>query len=543
MPAELPALDGAAARRWAAAAVSALAAAREEIDALNVYPVPDGDTGTNLHLTFEQGLAALDEVAEDAGVGEVADALARGCLMGARGNSGIIAAQLLRGWADELAGQVAAGAEHARAAFARADAQAWEAVAEPVEGTILSVSRAAARAAAATAAGAAASLAGVVGAAVDAARTALARTPEQLDVLAAAGVVDAGGAGLVVLLEALRDVVTGREVRSPAAAAGERPPVDAGAVAAAAQECGPSGHGYEVMYLLDARDDGVPALRAALRRLGGSVVVVGGGGLWNVHVHTDAPGAAVEAGIAAGRPRRVRITHLDDAVRRAAGTRREASCGVVAFAAGPGLAAVFEEAGAVAVRPASGHRVSTAEVLDAVRSVETTSVVVLPNDPDTLAVAQAAADVARAEGLAVTVLPTRAQVQGLAAVAVHDPDADPHRDALAMSSAAGAARHGAVTVAVRDAITSAGRCRTGDVLGVVDGDFAVIGDDLKDVAVDVVGRLLGGGGELLTLVVGADAPDGLADEVRAAVHRTRPDVEVQVVDGGQERYPLLVGVE
>jgi dihydroxyacetone kinase-like predicted kinase len=215
----------------------------------------------------------------------------------------------------------------------------------------------------------------------------------------------------------------------------------------------------------------------------------------------------------------------------------------VACAAGPGLATLFEEAGAVVVRTAPGRRPSTAEILTAVRRTDAPFVVVLPNDGDTVAVARAAAGAARDEGIRVTVLPTRAQVQGLAAAAVHDPTQAADADVIAMSAAAGAARDGAVTVAVREAITTAGLCRAGDALGVVQGDFAVVGSDLAAVAVEVVDRLLATGGELVTLVRGAEADEALVAAVTGHLRRTRRDLEVVVLDGGQERYPLLMGVE
>jgi hypothetical protein len=294
------------------------------------------------------------------------------------------------------------------------------------------------------------------------------------------------------------------------------------------------------MYLLDVDDAAVPDLRRHLGGLGDCLVVVGGSGLWHVHVHTPDPGGAVEAGLRCGRAHQLRITYLRE---QRLPARADRGAGVVAFAAGPGLAHLFESAGAVAVQPPQGRRASTGEVLAAVRAAGASDVVVLPNDPDTLAVARAAAAVARTEGIHVTVLPTRAQVQGLAAVAVHDPGRGPEEDAVAMSAAAGATRHGAVTVAARDGITMAGPCRAGDVLGVVDGDFAVVGTDLAGVADQVCERLLAGGGELVTLVVGAEAPPDLAATVATRVRRRRGEVEVQVVDGGQPRYPLLVGVE
>jgi uncharacterized protein len=215
----------------------------------------------------------------------------------------------------------------------------------------------------------------------------------------------------------------------------------------------------------------------------------------------------------------------------------------VACAAGPGLARLFEEAGAVVVRTAPGVRPATEEILTAVRRTGASSVVVLPNDSATMAVAGAAAAAAQEEGIRVTVLPTRVQVQGLAAAAVHDPSRAADADVVQMSAAAGAARDGAVTVAARDAITMAGPCRAGDALGVIQGDFAVVGTDLAAVAVEVVDRLLTTGGELVTLVRGAEADDGLVTAVTDHLRRTRRDVEVTVLEGGQERYPLLVGVE
>jgi uncharacterized protein len=532
-------IDARGARRWAVTALSALGEAREEIDALNVFPVPDGDTGTNLYLTVEAACAAVLAVPADDDVRAITEAFARGALLGARGNSGIIVAQLLRGWADALAEHLVLDGTAAKQAVSLADRQAWSAVADPVAGTILSVSRACAEAAGL----AGDSLPEVSTALVGAARAALARTPDQLEVLRRAGVVDAGGRGYLVLIEALDDLVhersrsrsRSRVDRPLALPVTGRPPVD----------CVVPGSGpeFEVMYLLDADDEAVPGLRTRLAPLGDSLVVVGGGGLWHVHVHTDDPGTAVEFGIDTGRPRQVRITHLAGQVERRAARSPRAGVGLVACAAGPGLAALFEQAGAVVVRVGPGLRPSTGEILDAVRRTGAASVVVLPNDPATLAVAQAAAVAARGEGRRVSVLPTRAQVHGLAAAAVHDPERDVDDDMVRMSAAAGGARDGAVTVAAREAITTAGVCRPGDVLGVVQGDFAVIGADLATVAGQVADRLLSGGGELVTLVRGQGADHALVARVAEHVRRTRRDVELCILEGGQDRYPLLLGVE
>jgi uncharacterized protein len=528
-------------RRWCDRTLQALGTAREEIDALNVYPVPDGDTGTNLYLTFEAARAALyaadppDEVT-------AWRALSRGALLGARGNSGVILSQLLRAGARRL--MDAPGltpADLAAALVAAADA-GYESVGEPVEGTILTVARSAG--AAATEASRDGDLAATMHAATAAARAALARTPDQLETLRRAGVVDAGGRGLVVILEAAESTVTGQRPVTPAPGIGSHLiPVPA----APGVDLHPDGPGYEVMYLLDADDDAVPALRRALGPLGDSLAVVGGDGLWNIHVHVDDVGAAIEAGIEAGRPHRIRVTHFADQIARsrperpelpAAGTR-----GVVAVAAGPGLREVFEEAGAVVVTGGPGRRCSTGEILEAVRRTGAREVVVLPNDRDTVAVAEAAARESRDEAIRVAVIPTRAQVQGLAALAVHEPGRSFEDDVMHMTAAAGHARHGAVTVAARDAMTMAGPCRAGDALGVVEGDFVVVGTDLGKVALDVVDRLVGGGGEMVTLVSGAEADVTLVDAVVRHLRKSRPDLDTVVYDGGQERYPLLVAVE
>jgi dihydroxyacetone kinase-like predicted kinase len=209
----------------------------------------------------------------------------------------------------------------------------------------------------------------------------------------------------------------------------------------------------------------------------------------------------------------------------------------VSVVAGDELAALFEHAGATVVPGGPGRRASTAELLAGIRRAGAAEVVVLPNDSDSLAVAEAAAHQARADGLRVAVVPTRATVQALAAVAVHDPARSFDEDVVAMTSAAGHTRSGAVTVAARAAMTTAGACEPGDVLGVLDGDFAVIGRDLAATAVEVLDRMLAGGGELVTLVTGQDAPEGLADAVVAHVARTRPEVDTAVHAGGQPRYP------
>ena len=542
-PDTLAVLDLPTIRRFAEVALEALAAAREEIDALNVYPVPDGDTGTNLFLTFESARDGLLEAEPADDLRAALAGFARGALLGARGNSGVIFSQIVGAHCKHRA---QAGPD-ARAAVVFAEGlqaaaeAAYAAVGEPVEGTILTVAKAAADAATASAVDERHRLGHVIRAASSAAREALLRTPEQLAVLRDAGVVDAGGRGLCVILDAAETAVTGKRPVTADVRIGSHAipvPLPTGDLTS-------DGPSYEVMYLLDADDARIPDLRARLAPLGDSLVVVGGDGLWNVHVHVDDVGAAIEAGIDAGRPHRVRVTHFAEQVgARAARIAAERSGRrVVVVAAGEGLGRLFAEAGATVVPGGPGRRPSTREVLDALSECGGAEVVVLPNDRDSVAVVEAAAQTARDElDLRVAVIPTSAQVQGLAALAVHEPGRTFEQDVLEMTAAARHARNGAVTIAARRAMTSGGPCEPGDVLGAVEGDFVVVGDDLGTVATDVVERLLGGGGEMVTLVAGQDGRE-LAERTAAYLRRTRPTVDVVVYDGGQDRYPLLIGVE
>lgn len=549
------ATDAALVRRWCRAGLDALGAAREEIDALNVYPVPDGDTGTNLYLTVEAAVRSAEEVRTDDLVA-IMRAAARGALLGARGNSGVILSQLLRGAAEELArsaGEHADGLVPADLALAlsRAAEMGYAAVAQPVEGTMLTVAREAA-AVATSSAGAGRNLVELATATAAAARDALARTPDQLEVLRRSGVVDAGGRGLTVLYDAFEHVVTGRRgaVSPPVEpatgqgpAAGAEPP-DEPLPVEAGEDLGPGGPAFEVMFLLEAEDAAVPVLRGALGPLGDSLVVVGGDGLWNVHVHVDDVGAAIEAAVAAGRPYRIRVTHFAD--RGAAQhvlRHRLAERQVVAVAAGDGLAQLFAAAGATVVRTQPTHRPSTGEILEAIRATRCEEVVVLPNDPHVVAAAEAAAGEAGVDGIRVSVLQTTAQVQGLAALAVHDARRGFDADVVSMTTAASLTRHGGVTVAAREAVTSAGVCVPGDVLGAVGGDFVVIAGSPLLAARDVLDRLLAGGGELVTIVTGVDATPELVDELTGALAEGHPEVDVAVHDGGQPRYLLLLGVE
>ncbi|RFU88535.1 DAK2 domain-containing protein [Streptomyces triticagri] len=619
-------------RAWCGLALEALGRAREEIDAINVYPVADSDTGTNLYLTVESASRAVEAVfaayeveggtsyeveggevpgggrdlQDTCGPSEGADgqasavpsraevmrAMAHGALIGARGNSGTILAQLLRGMSEVLAveapdgtqaPQVAPG-ELLAAALTRAAESAYEAVAHPVEGTVLTVATAAARAARQHASAGAAD---VARGAYDGAREALRATPGQLPVLKLAGVVDAGGRGLVAVLGALAEAVSGHAVsgttrrrtqRGQAGAAEpagdapaapepedelhareereielharveECPPPDASAASASGVSgTADAGPAFEVIYLLEAQDAAVARLRGRLDALGDSLVVVGGDGLWNVHVHVDDAGAAVEAGVEAGRPYRIRITHFGAGDAHSAGAgapvRERAARAVVAVVPGEGLVALYAEAGATTVLARPGEPPASGELVDAVRRAHAREVVLLPNDAELRHTAAAAAEEARTEGVRVALIPTRSAVQGLAALAVHEPERRFDEDVVAMTSAAGATRYAELAVAERQSWTTAGICQAGDVLGLIDGDVAVIGQDLAQTAGSVLDRMLAAGGELVTLVLGPDVPQSVADGLEARVRTSYLAVDTVVYGGGRHAAPLLIGVE
>jgi len=544
----MPTLDLHVIHRFGDLASDALAAHREEIDALNVFPVPDSDTGTNLYLTVA---AACDRLRES-GVTDVGEALrvfAKGALLGARGNSGVILAEMIGALTRRIA--TASPDEPHAAVWADGLRQAalasYAAVGEPQEGTMLTVLAAAADAAEAHIESASEATTGrlhtrdVIAAAAQAARQALARTPEQLDLLADAGVVDAGGRGVCVLLDAFETAVTGRRpVPTPTAPGTHTIPVPAEHT-----ELRPDGPSYEVMYLLDAEDGAIPELRKALSPLGDSLVVVGGEGIWNVHVHVDDVGAAIEAGIAAGRPHRIHVTHFAEQIAQGHAPVGRAGRRVLAVSAGPGLAELFRSAGAVVVEAAARRRPTSAELLTAMTDCGAAELVVLPNDHVTRRAAEAAARAAEDDlGIRVAVIPTKAQVQGLAAMAVHEPGRSFDNDVLEMTATARQTRHGAVTVSTMRAITMAGPCMPGDVLGVIDGDFVKVGQDRAAVAEFILGRLIGGGGDLVTIVSGEDDADGaLAAGLAAWLEEHHPTVDAVVYDGGQERYPVLMSVE
>ena len=538
----LDALDGAALARVVASYRDALRAHQEELNRLNVYPVPDGDTGTNMALTIESVCAELGDASR---MDDVCQAVAHGSLMGARGNSGVILSQILRGLADTFRPIESITVDDLVAALRRASDAAYQAVMRPVEGTILTAVRTAAEAAESARAAGESSLDALLDRVHGAAIDAVDRSPELLPVLKEAGVVDAGGRGFTLLVDAFLHVVDGRALPEP-----EVVPISA-AVAAHQRGENATELRYEVMFLLDADDATIPAFKEAWDSIGDSIVVVGGDGTWNCHVHTNDVGAAVEVGIEAGRPSKIRVTDLAEQVEeerwvRDAARDREpigapVATSVVAVAVGDGIGRLLRSVGVQAV-VAGGQSMnpSTAQILDAVDAAPADAVVVLPNNKNIVAVA---GQVDELTNRLVGVVPTHSVVEALAALVVYDPDADLEPNLKAMSDAASRVRAGEVTQAVRDSAAERGTINRGDWLGITDAGIVAVAGSALDAAIALLDELLDDDSELVTVLVGADARPGDTDWLRDHLGLTHPHVEVEVHAGDQPLYPYLLGVE
>jgi len=547
-------VDGRALRRWVEFGVEALEQRRAEINSLNVFPVPDGDTGNNLLITLQAAAARIGGPVDGAlTASDVAEGLARGAFAGARGNSGIILAQALRGVADAVAGLTTVGARDLAAALSNAATLVTGALSAPAKGTIVSVLEAAADGATRVASETDATVCDVAVASADAAADALQRTTTQLDVLAEAGVVDAGGLGLLVLLDCLVEVTTGtRPDRRMVLAGASRPVVEPEIVD---ERSDSDQQEYEVMYLVGNSDDArIDALRSSLDALGDSVAIVAGeSGCWSVHVHCCDPGAAVEAGLAAGSLSRIDITCFAlESARRGCGDgpvvsapvraepAGEQSRAVLAVVGGEGAAELFEAEGARVLR---AEEISVHELLEAIRALPSRDVLVLPNGALSAQDVVAVGARARRDDRDVMFLPSSSVVQGLASLAVHDPMRATVDDAFAMSEAAACVRWGSLRYANERALTWVGTCEPGDSLGLAGHDVVVIEHDLVTAGASLLDRILAAGGELVTMLVGADAPDGLVEQLAAHLDRRHPEIDVAVYQGGQRSDLLQLGVE
>jgi uncharacterized protein len=531
----------------------ALSMHQDAINRLNVYPVPDGDTGTNMTLTLRSVAEAVESIGAAPELGAMCKAIAHGSLMGARGNSGVILSQLLRGMTEVIREHDAVDGPVLAASLTRASDLSYEAVQRPVEGTILTVVREAAEAARALA-DEGVGFAELLARTREAGQVSLDATPELLPVLKEAGVVDAGAAGFLLLLDAMLHVVDGREVPAPP----DAPEGAADRVRSTGDVTPETGKHvselrYEVMYLLEAPDEAMPAFREVWAGIGDSIVVVGGDGIYNCHIHTDEVGGAIEAAIEIGRPRQIRVTDLLDELHEIEEERwvREAArspdpepepvpCGVVAVATGEGIRRIFGNLRVQqVVTGGQSMNPSTAQLLEAVESVPAPEVVILPNNKNIIAVAE---QVDSLTDKAVRVLPTRSVTEGFAALLAYDPEASAEANVDAMREHAEAVVNGEVTQAVRDSVCDAGPIAEGDWLGISRDGIEVVAADLDEAACQLLDHLVAGH-ELVTIIEGDGASPGCTRHITEWLAEHHPDVEAEVHHGGQPLYPYLFGIE
>lgn len=528
-----------------------LADYREALNRLNVYPVPDGDTGTNMALTLESVMA---EVEPATSMDEVAAAMAHGSLMGARGNSGIILSQILRGFAECFEGCEHLGTDELQEALSSASDAAYAAVMRPVEGTILTVVREAAGAARATGTEAGSDVGAFLDRVYRRGLEALERTPELLPVLADAGVVDAGGAGLLLLLAAFVEEVSETEVVLPVSiydasqiAISSAVPMegDGGGVS------GVAGLRYEVMFLLEAEADALDEFREAWSKLGDSIVIVGGDGTFNCHIHTDDIGASIEAGVDAGRPYRIQVTDLleqaaDAAVHESMGFHplegvATAPLGVVAVAAGAGIIERFRQLGVQAVvTGGQSMNPSTEDLLAAVEAMPAGQAVILPNNKNIVPVA---GQVDRLSTKEVLVVPTTSISAGMAAMLGYLPDGDGAAVAAAMTAAAADVVSAELTRAVRGAKVDGRTIEVDDWIGLVDGQVAVVAQDQIGALIELAAEATGEDAELITVMTGEGVEEGAVEALAAWASGAGRVLELEVVEGGQPLYPFLLAIE
>jgi uncharacterized protein len=529
------------------------------VNRLNVYPVPDGDTGTNMALTVESVVAQIDSSGA-VDMASVCQAISHGSLMGARGNSGVILSQILRGLAGSFRELATVGPRDFASALTASSIAAYGAVMKPIEGTILTVVRSAAEGAS-DAAGRDGSLLEVIESARHSAGTALAQTPDLLPVLKAAGVVDAGGAGFCLLLDAALTLLDGRAA----------PVVDApaGADALSMEGLDIHGHGggsgevgelrYEVMYFLEAPDESIDGFKDLWASIGDSIVVVGGDGIWNCHIHTDEGGIgpSIEAAIQIGRPHTIRVTDLHEQVeeerwvREASGDEvvgeaphQSAPCttAVVAVTTGDGIRSLFLSYNVQRiVTGGQSMNPSTQQLLEAVEACPADNVVILPNNKNIIPVAE---QVAPLTSKSVRVIATRGVTEGLAAVLQYDPEGDIDTNAASMRAAAASVAAGEITRAVRDSSCDVGPIREGDYLGIArDAGIVAVEPTLFEACASLLNILITDGHEIVTILEGDGSSKAITRQITEWLSDHTSGVEAEVHRGGQPLYPYFFGVE
>ena len=531
---------------------------RDAANALNVFPVPDGDTGTNMLLTLRAGVDQMNRDAHLESAGDVAESIASGAFWGARGNSGVILSQLLRGFADGVAGSEIIEISDAVAAFRSATDSAYGAVSQPREGTMLSVIRGASDAAVAANDAGEQDVIALWQVAYDGAIAALARTPEQLPVLKEAGVVDSGGLGVVAIIGGALQHLQGET----------GPPVDlglrsVGGVIDPRQTASVSidtdfleAHdaeefGYCTQFVIHGQDLSVDVLRGGFDAIAESTVIIGGGSAVRVHVHTEDPGAALTFGVGYGDLDEVKIDNMSLQNRDWASGHRERSrpaeirpgVSVVAVASGPGLAALFQDAGCAAIVP-GGQTLnpSASEVIDAALSAGTTDVIILPNNSNVILTAAQAAD-AGADGIVLHVVSTRSMPQGTAAMLGFNPEVSVDENLASMGAASNAVETLEITQAVRDSTVDGQAVSEGQYMAILDDRLVALSADAETALRDGLTHSGVNEDSIITLYWGEGANADRAETLQAELEAAYPGAEVEVYPGGQPHYPYLAAIE
>jgi DAK2 domain fusion protein YloV len=537
-------VDGPLFKRALLGSLSWLSANHEEVNRLNVFPVPDGDTGTNMLLTLQSAVEDIKE-SDAAEVSKIAKLASHGSLMGARGNSGVILSQIFRGFARAVEGKSSLTPAELAAAFEEAANAAYRAVNKPTEGTILTVAREAGRAAAAAAASPGATVPRVIAAAADGARAAVLKTPSQLQILRDAGVVDAGGYGLQVILEGMLKTIEESE-SSNGAVVTSRPvlPV-ASQVAVALPE---EGWGYCTEFLIEGADLDLDVIKNQIEALGNSVLVVGEPELVKVHVHTDDPTRVITLAGRYGKLLKLNVGDMSTQHRRiledeghAARAPRPNGVGIVAVVAGSGLVDIFRGLGVDAiVEGGQTMNPSTQDMLVAIESVPYEEVILLPNNKNVILAAKQVLGLTKKK---VHVLETHSVPQGVAAVVAFRADRPGAENLAAMKAETNRVHTIEVTHAVRDTRSNGLKVRKGDVIGLINDKLEFAGSDYGEVVNKALGKLGADSFELVTVYRGKDASDDELAKLESDIRTTHPGLEVEVQQGGQQHYPFILSVE
>ena len=529
--------------RLVVAGSACLEANVDAINALNVFPVPDGDTGINMLLTLRAATAAAPSGAD--GVGEASAAIARGALLGARGNSGVIFSQFMKGLASGMTGAREADGPALAAALRSASSAAYQAVGTPVEGTMLSVMRAAAEAV--SPGDEAAAVADTLRSALDAAERALAHTPEQLPVLKQAGVVDAGGQGVVAFLAGALGCAEGTTAELTITAP------ESGAADAAAsvaheflEHTEDEMYGYCTQFVVQGVGLDPEAVRERVMTMAASTVVVGDDAVVRVHAHAEDPGPLLSLGAALGALDQINIQnmdlqHADFMARHGYAGGEPVPFAVVAVAPGEGFRRLFEDLGAAAVI-AGGQTMnpSAADILEGARRANAERVVVLPNNGNVVLAAEQARDLADAP---LDVVASRSLPQGVAAMLACNPERDADANADAMREALASVRSGEITTAVRDANVDGVDVREGETLALLDGKLAATGDGPDAALLAMLDAAQLEDGALVTLYRGEGVSAEEAESAAGSVAARFAGVEVETHEGGQPHYAYIVSIE